>query len=308
VTATRSTTRPGGSAPLGMVEAGLSPVIVGCGGRRGQSAPVGPEQPMPTGTAKADACLAAATLVQTGYGEREEQAPRALDVEKPLGTPVAGAVKHAAVAAMMSKFRGSNEKGGGGDLTDPAPTATAGGLHQAIVAAHLEQANGSPEGEKPLVGRSAVAPLSTIATAGSQQRLVETTLLEEGDLPPEIMVRAVRTAAFLIKYYGNEQDGHGLSEPIGTVTVQDRFAVVMVTIDAVTYVIVDIGLRMLVPRELFNAQGFPAGYIIEFDAYGKAITKTAQVAKCGNSVCPPLAEALAGANCPSNDDAEREAA
>lgn len=60
--------------------------------------------------------------------------------------------------------------------------------------------------------------------------------------------------------------------------------------------IVDIGMRMLSPRELFNAQGFPPDYVIDRDAEGRPITKTAQVAKCGNSVCPPLAEALARAN------------
>jgi DNA (cytosine-5)-methyltransferase 1 len=54
-------------------------------------------------------------------------------------------------------------------------------------------------------------------------------------------------------------------------------------------VIVDIGMRMLTPRELFNAQGFPPDYIIDRDAEGRPITKTAQVAKCGNSVCPPIA-------------------
>lgn len=280
-----------------VVEAAVSPVIVGCGGRRGQSAPVGPEQPMPTGTAKADACLSAAHLVHLGNGEREGQAPRAMDVEKPLGTVVAGGQKHAAVAAMMTQFRGSNASGGASaDPAAPAATVTAGGTHQGIVCVHLEQANGSPEGERPLPGRSAAAPLATIVAKGSTQRVVETTLLEEGDLPPELMVRAVRVAAFLIKYYGNEQDGHGLDHPIATVTVQDRFAVVTVTIDATTYVIVDIGLRMLVPRELFNAQGFLPDYIIDRDAEGRPITKTAQVAKCGNSVCPPLAEALAGAN------------
>ena len=102
--------------------------------------------------------------------------------------------------------------------------------------------------------------------------------------------------AFLIKYYGNEQDGHDLDSPIGTVTVQDRFGVVTVTIAGEEYVIVDIGMRMLSPRELFNAQGFPADYIIDRDAAGLPITKTAQVAKCGNSVCPPIAEAMVRAN------------
>ena len=62
------------------------------------------------------------------------------------------------------------------------------------------------------------------------------------------------------------------------------------------YQIVDIGMRMLQPHELFAAQGFDADYIIDRDANGKPFTKTAQVARCGNSVCPPIAQALVGAN------------
>ena len=62
------------------------------------------------------------------------------------------------------------------------------------------------------------------------------------------------------------------------------------------YQIVDIGLRMLTPRELYRAQGFPADYRIDFGADGKPLTKTAQVRMCGNSVCPPLSRAIAGAN------------
>lgn len=77
---------------------------------------------------------------------------------------------------------------------------------------------------------------------------------------------AAEVRAFLIKYYGNEQDGHGLGNPLGTVTVQDRFGLVTVTIGGEEYVIVDIGMRMLTPRELFNAQGFPPDYVIEHDA------------------------------------------
>ena len=104
-------------------------------------------------------------------------------------------------------------------------------------------------------------------------------------------------AAFLVKYYGAEAGQHqAVDVPLDTVTAKPRFAVVTVTIDAVTYIIVDIGMRMLTPRELANAQGFPPDYIIDRDAHGKPMTKTAQVAKCGNSVCPPLSEALVRAN------------
>ena len=114
--------------------------------------------------------------------------------------------------------------------------------------------------------------------------------------------------AFLIKYYGNEQDGHGLDNPLGTVTVQDRFGLVTVTIEGEEYVIVDIGMRMLTPRELFNAQGFPPDYIIDLIIDGRPLTKTAQVRMCGNSVSPVMSEALARANVANDDTAERIAA
>ncbi len=246
-------------------------------------------------------------LIQTGYGEREGQEPRALDVDAPLGTVVAGGTKHAAVAAFLSRQYGSATNGGQGNPEKPLKTVTTGG-HHAVIAAHIEQANGSSAGEKPLAGRAADAPLSTIVGKGSTQRIIETTLVGADALPAELLDRAVETAAFLIKYYGNEQDGHGLDAPIGTVTTKERFAVVTVLIEAETYILVDIGMRMLTPRELFNAQGFPADYIIDRDALGAPITKTAQVAKCGNSVCPPIAEAMVRANMAGAASAERVAA
>ncbi len=310
--------RPGGSAPLGVVETVLSPVIVGCGGRRGQSGPVGPEQPFPTTTTKADACVAAAHLVHIGNGEREGQAPRAMDAEKPLGTVVAAGTKHHAVMAFMQKFA---ENGKGVDPAEPLHTVLAGAPRHAVVCAHLEQANGGPNNDN-LAGRAADAPLSTVQTSGSQQRLVTSNLVKlrgtcRDGQPIEEPLHTVSAGgthmaevrAFLIKYYGNEQDGHGLGNPLGTVTVQDRFGLVTVSVDGEEYVIIDIGMRMLSPRELFNAQGFPADYIIDQDAEGRPITKTAQVAKCGNSVCPPIAEALVRAQFPAvGASAGREAA
>lgn len=280
----------------------ISPTFVGCGGRRGQSAPVDPTAPYPTTTAKADTCLVAGTLVQAGYGEREGQAPRALDLEKPLGTAVAGGIKHAAVASFLSRYYGTN-KGGGGDLETPAKTESASGNHTAIVAAHMEQANTG------MVGHSAERPVSTIVGRGTTQRLIETTMVPADALPALMMEKAVKVAAFLIKYYGNEADGHGLNAPLGTVTTKDRFAVVTVTIDAATYILVDIGMRMLTPRELASAQSFPTTYNLEAanDNGGKPLTKTAQTRMIGNSVCPVLAEALVRANFPRREE-ERIAA
>ena len=86
-----------------------------------------------------------------------------------------------------------------------------------------------------------------------------------------------------------------MDEPLHTITTRDRFG--LVTIHGQDYKIVDIGMRMLQPHELF-AQGFPKNYVIDKDFEGKTYPKTAQVARCGNAVPPPFAEALVRANLP----------
>tara|TARA_R110002050_G_scaffold45998_2_gene108398 strand:- start:6800 stop:8230 length:1431 start_codon:yes stop_codon:yes gene_type:complete len=100
--------------------------------------------------------------------------------------------------------------------------------------------------------------------------------------------------AFFIKYYGNEQDGVACNEPLHTITTNDRFG--LVTIKGEPYQIIDIGLRMLEPHELFACQGFNSDYVIS-DYNGKS-TKKQQVARVGNSVPPQLSEALVKANLP----------
>lgn len=307
VTANSFVKRPGGSAPLGLVEAALSPFAT-YAQQGGANRPA--DEPMHTVTAsnKDQNCIAAAHLVHVGNGERAGQAPRAMDGEKPLGTVVAGGTKHHAVMAFMQKFA---QNGKGSDPGDPLHTVMAGAPRHAVICAHIEQANGGPNNEN-LAGRAANDPLSTVATSGSQQRVVTSNLLKlrgtcrDGQPTDEPLhtisaggTHMAEVRAFLIKYYGNEPDGSGLSSPLGTVTVNDRFGLVTVMVEGEEYVIVDIGMRMLTPRELFNAQGFPPDYIIEHDAHGLPITKTAQVAKCGNSVCPPIAEALVRAQFPA---------
>lgn len=101
--------------------------------------------------------------------------------------------------------------------------------------------------------------------------------------------------AFLLKYYGTGE-GQSLNEPLGTITTKDHFG--LVTVHGEQYQIGDIGMRMLEPRELFNAQGFPPDYIIEHDHEGNRYPKTAQVARCGNSVPPQFAEVLVRSNLP----------
>jgi DNA (cytosine-5)-methyltransferase 1 len=95
-----------------------------------------------------------------------------------------------------------------------------------------------------------------------------------------------------MKYYGTAV-GQDCKEPLDTVTANDRFGLVM--IKGELFQIIDIGMRMLSPRELYAAQGFPSDYRIG-DRDGFKFSKSQQVAKCGNSVCPPLAAALVRAN------------
>lgn len=107
---------------------------------------------------------------------------------------------------------------------------------------------------------------------------------------------------FLIKYYG-DATGQYIEKPLDTVTTKDRFG--LVTIEGVDYQIVDIGLRMLEPRELYGCQGFPDDYIIDHDYTGKTYPRSEQVRRCGNAVCPPIPAALVRANLPELCVAER---
>ena len=99
--------------------------------------------------------------------------------------------------------------------------------------------------------------------------------------------------AFIIKYYGTGM-AHSMDKPLDTITTKDRFG--LITIKGEEYQIVDIGMRMLEPHELFAAQGFPDSYQISHDSNGKKLSKAKQVARCGNAVCPPVAQALVIAN------------
>ena len=128
-----------------------------------------------------------------------------------------------------------------------------------------------------------------IATIPTQNRfgLVEIKL---GDI--EVPMKD-GVAAFLTKYYGCDT-GQSLNGPIHTITTKDRFGLVVVR--GKDYKIVDIGLRMLTARELFNGMGFPKEYIIDHDYTGKKYPTTQQKARCGNAVVPALAKAIVSAN------------
>ncbi|MEB1136051.1 DNA cytosine methyltransferase [Xanthomonas campestris pv. campestris] len=274
--------------------------------------------------------LIAPTLVQTGYGEREGQAPRALDLQQPLGTIVAGGVKHAIAAPCLvqmghgeGKTPGKRFSHGINDIQGPIGTIVASGGGQGVMTAFLEQANGGfYEGG----GRDARDPMSTITATGSQQQLATAHVVTlrnnthgqaadeplgtvcastvhhgmiECTLSAEQQAGALQVAAFLVKYYGNGI-AVDLREPLDTATTRDRMALVTLVIQGTPYVIVDIGLRMLKPHELFRAQGFPSSYQIQRTADGRAISTSAAVRMCGNSVSPPPLVALARANLDAN--------
>ena len=101
--------------------------------------------------------------------------------------------------------------------------------------------------------------------------------------------------AFLTSYYGNGSET-SVAEPMPTQTGRDRFG--LVEVYGTPCRITDIGLRMLTPRELFDAQGFPHTYIIDRDADGNEYPRSEQVKRCGNAVCPPIPTALVRVNLP----------
>lgn len=170
-----------------------------------------------------------------------------------------------------------------------------------LVTAFLEQACG---GYYTGAGVDLREPNPTICAQGSIQRLVSADLAQ---LSPEQEASALKVAAFLVNYYGNGT-ALNLREPLDTVTTRDRMALVTVYVQGTPYVLVDIKLRMLKPAELFRAQGFPQGYVIDRTADGRPISNTHAVRMVGNSVSPPPLRALAEANLDPAHQAERLAA
>ena len=251
----------------------------------GKLEPVG--DPISTIATEKGGCraLVAPTLVQAGYGEREGQAPRALDIEQPIGTLV-GTGKHAIASAYLMQANGGFNTTLGHDARQPVSTVTNSGSQQQLVTAFLSHMRGNCD------ARDAVEPLRTVSAAGLHHGIVECIL------SPEDEAGALRTAAFLMRYYGEGGQWSDLRDPMTTVTTKDRMALVTVTIKGTPYVIVDIGLRMLEPRELFRAQDFPDSYVIDRGHDGRRFSKSAQVRMVGNSVDPLMAVGFLRLNAP----------
>ena len=218
------------------------------------------------------------------------------DIGDPVGT-VTSVDHHSLVTASLTRQFG---KSVGSDAGEPAPTIT-GKLKDGIVAAHLVRQFGQS------VGSDASEPVGTVTAGGlGKTGLVTSHLVklrgtcrdgQEVTAPsPTITASGTHVGevrAFLLKYYGSDQDPR-IEDPLHTITTKHRFG--LVTVKGEQFQIVDIGMRMLSPRELFRAQGFDDSYIIDPIFNGKPMTKTAQVRMCGNSVSPYPAAALVRVN------------
>lgn len=229
-------------------------------------------EPLTTIVSKNEHCLISPTLIQyhseTAQGEVWGQT-----IKDPIMT-VDGSNRYGLVTSFLHKYYDGGYKGAGESMEKPLPTVTSWD-HNSVVTANLIQMNNHCD------GRDVRDPIPTI-TAG------------DGHFG--------EVRAFLIKYYG-QGTGQDIKEPLDTVTARDRFG--LVTINGTDYQIVDIGLRMLEPRELYGCQGFPDDYIIDHDYTGKTYPRSEQVRRCGNAVCPPIPAALVKANLPELCVAER---
>jgi DNA (cytosine-5)-methyltransferase 1 len=268
----RSVAQPAGTVVNKNHSCLIAPVIA-----RQFGASVGHAVDQPAGTVTAGgggkSQLVSPTLIQMGYGERHGQAPRVLDLHKPTGTVTAGGNKFAVASAFLAKHFGGNYTGPGAPLNGPLHTVTTTD-HHAVVTSNLVKLRGTCKD-----GQRTDQPMPTI-TAGGQHVGEVRTCLAIQDYDED---RAALTAEFLHQ--------HSLSE--------------FVQVEGVTYRIVDIGMRMLQPKELYAAQGFPEWYVIDKDFLGNKYSKDKQVARCGNAVPPPFAEALVRSNLPELCDEKK---
>ncbi len=226
-------------------------------------------EPLNTVTGKNGFGVVEPYLVQCKY-DNEAQA-----VEKPLGT-VTTVGSHLLVSPTLIQYHSETSENEVRGQTIENPIMTVDGSNRyGLVTSFLSKFY------RTGTGQDVREPLHTVTTSAGHFGEVR---------------------AFLIKYYG-DATGQDIKNPLDTVTTKDRFG--LVTIEGVDYQIVDIGLRMLEPKELYGCQGFPDDYIIDRDYTGKAYPRSEQVRRCGNAVCPPIPAALVKANLPELCRCER---
>lgn len=220
------------------------------------------EEPLTTITSKAEHCLVSPVLVGAG-GPTYSGKP--VPADQPFGT-LTTENHRALVTAFMARHFGKSH---GREVNCPAGTE-ASRAKTSLVTSHLIKFKGTCKDGQPVT-----EPVPTVQAGG-------------------LHIGEVR--AFLINYYsnGSGKTGASLDRPAPTITERHRLG--LVTIQGQDWQIVDIGMRMLQPHELYLAQGFPGGYIIEhgLDERGARVvlTKSAQVKMCGNSVSPYPAEKI----------------
>lgn len=261
------------------------------------------ETPLPTVTTGNRNYLVAPSIVPIGYGERKGQAPRVNTVDEPLGTIVSSG-KHYLVAPTLIQYHSetAKEEVRGQELTEPLMTQDTSNRYALSVAHIMKNYGGGYNG----AGSAANAPLDTVTAKDHNSLITVHIMTMRNNMDGQPIDEPLTTIscsgahhaevqAFLVKYFSNGTT-KSVDEPLDTVTTKDRFA--LVTIHGEEYIITDIKMRMLQPRELFNAQGFPPDYIIDHDADGHPYVKSKQVARCGNAVTPPVPAALVRANLP----------
>lgn len=230
------------------------------------------EEPIHTVTSNNQHMLMTPTLIQY-HSETSDKEVRGQTIEDPIMT-VDGSNRYGLVTSFIQKYYGGTYKGCGSSMEEPLHTVTT--LERnSLCTVNLIQMNNHCD------GRDVREPIPTIVAGDGHFGEVR---------------------AFLIKYYG-QGTGQDVTDPLDTIPTHDRFG--LVTIAGADYQIVDIGLRMLEPKELYGCQGFPDDYIIDRDYEGNQYPRSEQVRRCGNAVCPPIPAALVKVNLPELCVAER---
>lgn len=273
-------------------------------GFRGQSI----TEPLQTVTAKHGYGVVAPYMVPIGYGERKGQAPRVNDITEPLSTIVSSCKQYLAAPSLI-QYHNEQAHGEvrGQKISEPLLTVDTQPRY-ALNISYIQKYN-TGDGHASKMQE----PLHTLTTK-DRMSIVEShlcilrnnmdckSLKEPFNTVTTSGAHMAEIRTYMVKYdsFVNLQNWPQVREMLnrhcGYTMADDE--VLIIEIDNIAYFIADIGLRMLEPKELYKAMGFPADYIIDHDYTGKAYPKNKQVARCGNAVPPPFATALVRANWP----------